>query len=230
MTKPKGTFSVLGLSRFGYRTATGLFEGGASVIAVDRDALLVQRIAQHVTRAVQADAMDMDVMDHVGAFEVDTVVIGFRSAFDATVLLAHHLRTRTRVARIVAQVDGDLKAESLKRLGVDHVVFPERDIADRVVRRLLVPDLVEHIPLSPQAGILEVPVPASFVGRSIREMEIRSRYHVSVIGLKRREDERGPSRVRLAPPPDEVFRTGDVLLVLGTTEDLALFTRKAIEG
>ena len=67
MSHPIGSFSVLGLSRFGYRAATGLFEAGATVLAVDRDPLPVQRIAQHVTKAVQADAMDVEVMDHVGA-------------------------------------------------------------------------------------------------------------------------------------------------------------------
>ena len=100
---------------------------------------------------------------------------------------------------------------------MDHVVFPERDIADRVVRRLMVPDLLEHIPLSAGTAILEVPVPASFVGRSIMELEIRTRFHVYVIGVKRRDAASRTPQVELAPTPATTFRGGDVLLVLGTT-------------
>ncbi len=214
------TFAILGLSKFGFRTAVGLFERGARVVAVDKDERLIQKISQRVTKAIQADATDLDVMQHVGAFDVDTVVIAFRSAFDAAVLLAYHVRLKTKVKRIVAQVDTDEKAEALKLIGVDLVVFPESDTADRTVQRLLTPDLVEQILLGPSEAIVELPAPDEYLGRTLTELQIRARYGIYVIAIKRSTGQGEPKDVLVAPPPDTRFAAGDTMLLLGARQRL----------
>jgi trk system potassium uptake protein TrkA len=223
MPKLKESFAVLGLSRFGYRVAVGLYEKGASVIAVDRSDTIVQRAAAHVTKAVQADAMDLELMEHLGVFEVDTVIIGLRKSFEAAVLLAHHIRRSTQVKRIIAQVDTERKAQALRHLGVDEVVLPEFDIADRLVRRLATPDILDRIPLSPSTAVIEMAVPPSFVGRSIAELQIRARFGVYVVGIKRREEGASSAEVNVAPPPETTFLARDILLVLGRTQELERF-------
>lgn len=230
MPKTKQRFSVLGLSRFGYRTATGLYDAGASVIAIDKDDGVVQRIAQQVTKAFQADALDLDVVEHLGAFDVDTVVLGMRGSFDVAVLLVHHLRQNTKVERIIAQVDTEQKGAALRVLGVDEIVLPESDIAERLVRRITLPSVVDRIPLSESAALIEFEVPPSFVGRSLAELEVRRRFRVHVIGYKRRETESGEEVLYVAPKPDLEFRTGDRLLVLGETEDLESFAQQTVES
>ena len=227
MSRIKESFSVLGLSRFGYRVAVGLYENGAHVLAVDRDEVVVQRAAAHATKAVQADAMDLDLMQHLGAFDVDTVVIGLRKSFEAAVLLAHHIRRETGVRRIVAQVDTERKAEALRQLGVDEVVLPEEDSAERLVRRLTLPNILDRIPLSPSTALIELGVPASFVGRSIADLDIRRRFGVYVIGVRHAPRGEEESEVDVAPPPDRVLREGEILLVLGRAGELERFAAQA---
>jgi len=225
MAEIKDSFAVLGLSKFGFRTAVSLFNLGAKVVAVDRNESLVQKISTNVTKAVCADVLDKEILEYVGVPYVSVAIIGLRHAFDVAVLLVNYLKRHTNVERIVAQVDTDEKAEALRILGVDTVVFPEKDIADRVVKQLTMPDLVEHISISPEATIIEVPCPDSFVGRSLTELEIRNRYNIYVIGIKRYFPERIEPEVMIAPGPDTRFQAGDTMLLLGSTKNLIVFTQ-----
>lgn len=224
MGSKKGSFAVLGLSRFGYRVATGLFSSGADVLAVDRDDRLVQKIADRVTRAARADVLDEEVVEHLGVFDVDAAVIGFRSSFDAAVLVTMMLRRRREDIRIIAQVDTDEKAAALQQVGGDVTVFPERDIADRLVRRLITPDLVEHMDLAPDVAVVEMAVPSEFVGRSLAELGIRARHQVHIIGVIEPDDGVHEKRVLVAPPAETVFRPGELLLVLGKIDKIERFT------
>ena len=223
MGKIRETFAVLGLSEFGFRTATGLFGRGAAVIAIDQNEQVVQRAASLTTKAVCADALDLEVMEHLGVFEVDTVVIGLRKSFEATVLLAHHMNSSTSVKRVIAQVDSEQKAEALRRLGVDDIILPERDSADRLVRQLTLPNLIDRIPLTPTTAVFEVRSPASFVGRTIKDLEIRKQHGVYVVGIQRPSAKDGEIETLIAPAPSTVFEAQDTLLVLGQSEALERF-------
>ena len=213
-------FAVVGLSRFGFQVATGLFDAGVGVIAVDRDPDLVQDIADRVTRAARAEALDERALEHLGIFDVDTVVIGFRSSFDSAVLLTMMLRKKREDIHIVVQVDTDEKADVLLQVGANVTVFPERDIADRVVKRLTMPDLVEHIELKPDVAVIELVVPPEFVGKSLAELDIRAKHQVHVVGVVRPHDGGMGGKVLIAPPADTRFGDGDVALLLGTSENL----------
>ena len=220
----KKSFAVVGLSKFGYRVATSIFGGGVDVIAIDRDDHLIQKIADQVTRAVRADAVDEEILEHLGVFDVDVVVLGFRSSFDAAVLLTMMLRKKREDIHIIVQVDTDEKAEALHRVGANVTVFPERDIADRLVKRLRTPNLVEHIPLTPDVAIIEVEVPRSFVGKSLSELDIRARHQVHVIGIVQGVNQVEDKKITIAPTADTLFEENDVVLVLGTTGSLEKFT------
>ncbi|MFV1957927.1 MAG: TrkA family potassium uptake protein [Planctomycetota bacterium] len=221
----RDTYAVLGLSRFGYHVATKLFDQGRSVIAVDRDEALVHRIAPEVTKAVQADATDFEVLEHVGALDVDTVIIAFRSAFDATVLLAHYLRNETDVRRIVAQVNTARKGKALRVLGVHKIVNPERDMADRVVRELTIPGLVEKFTLGANAAIADIGVPKDYVGKSLVDLDLRQQWGIYVIGIRRESPDGDAAAVSVVPPPETVFEDGDHMIVFGTTDKLDPFTQ-----
>lgn len=220
----KKNFAVIGLSRFGFRVATGLFSAGVDVLAIDRDDHLIQKIADHVTRAVRADAMDEETLEHLGVFDVDAVIIGFRSSFDAAVLLTMMLRKKNDDTHIIAQVDTDEKAEALQQVGGNVTVFPERDIADRLVKRLMTPDLVEHMELAPDVAVIEMAVPTGFFGKSLADLGIRAQHGVHVIGIVRPGDGVRKKKVLVVPPADTFFHEGEILLLLGKIENLNSFT------
>jgi trk system potassium uptake protein TrkA len=218
------SFAVVGLSRFGFRVATGLFSAGVDVLAIDRDDNIIQKIADRVTMAVRTDALDEETLEHLGVFEVDAVIFGFRNSFDAAVLLTMMLRKKNEEIEIIAQVDTDEKAEALRQVGVDVTVFPERDIADRLVKRLMTPDLVEHMDLAPDVAVVEMAVPSSFIGKSLAELDIRARHEVHVIGIVEPGAGLPERKVLVAPPAKTVFRDGQILLLLGKIANLNLFS------
>lgn len=222
-SSPKSV-AVVGLSKFGVRVATGLFTAGVDVLAIDRDEHLIQKIADRVTRAVRADALDEEALQHLGVFDVDAAIIGFRSSFDVAVLLTMMLRRRSDNIRIIAQVDTDEKAEALLQLGGNATVFPERDIADRLVKRLMTPDLVEHMDLAPDIAVIEMVAPAEFIGKSLADLGIRARHEIHVVGVVRPDDGEDANRVVVAPPADSVFHEGEVLLLLGRIKNLNRFS------
>ena len=224
METRRRSFAVLGLSKFGYRVATTLFNSGVEVVVIDRDRNLIQKISDGVTRAVQGDATDEDTLEHLGVFDVDVVVIGFRSSFDAAVLLTLLLRKRREDIQIVAQVDTDEKAEALRQLGGNITVFPERDIADRLVKRLMTTNLMEHIELAPDVAVIECPVPVDFVGKSLSELDVRAKHKVHVIGVLGSRANRLGDPVTVAPSADRIFMAQEILLLLGRIEDLNRFS------
>ncbi len=168
--------------------------------------------------------MDEETLEHLGVFDVDAVVIGFRSSFDAAVLLTMMLRKKNDGIHIIAQVDTDEKAEALQQVGGNVTVFPERDIADRLVKRLMTPDLVEHMELAPDVAVVEMAVPTEFLGKSLADLGIRAKYGVHVIGVVQTSEGTGGKNVVVAPPAGTVFREGEVLLLLGKIERLNHFS------
>ncbi len=224
MAQDNKTYCVLGLSKFGHSMATSLFELGATVIAVDRNEPLIQKTSSNVTKAICADVMDWDVMNHVGVPQADIAIIGLPHDFDVTVLLVLYLN-KAGVPEIIAQVDSEEKAEALMLLGVRRVVWPEKDIADRLVKQLAVPSLVEQISISPDVALVEVPCPAQFVGKTLIDLKIRQRYNVYVIGLKRPSLKvKDHFKTIIAPKATMRFQEGDTMLALGKTKDLVHFT------
>ncbi len=224
MAEDKKTYCVLGLSKFGHRLATSLFELGATVIAVDKNELLIQKTAPNVTKAVCADVMDWEVMNHIGVANADVAIIGLPHDFDVTVLLVLYLN-KAGVPEIIAQVDSEEKSEALMLLGVKRVVWPEKDIADRLVKQLAVPSLVEQISISPDVALIEIPCPDQFIGKSLIDLKIRQKYNIYVIGLKRPStDVPGQFKTIIAPKATMRFQKGDTMLALGNTKDLVEFT------
>ncbi|MDH4262223.1 MAG: TrkA family potassium uptake protein [Spirochaetia bacterium] len=217
------SFAILGLGKFGYQAAISLYEHGAEVIAVDKNESLIQKISMHIDKAVCADLLDWDALEHNGAFEVDVVIIGLRESFEATVLIVNHLKTKTKIKKIIALVDSEEKAEVLRIMGIDRVIFPENEIAQRMVQRLTIPNLVNEIAVTPDTRIIEITCPPEFIGSSLIDLEIRSKYQVYVISIVRGRENEKPV-VLMAPHPQTVFEKNDKIVCLGTSKNLVDFT------
>ena len=223
-TSKNKLFCVLGLSNFGTRTAINLCENGAQVLVIDKDQEKINSIADKVTRAIQADVLDDEVMKSIGVTEIDIAIVGIKNSFDVSVLLVQFLK-QSGVSRIVAQVDSNAKASVLKKLGATTIVFPERDIAEKVAQNLLVPSIVDHIPIGSDAAVIELKCPKKYIGKTLIELDLRKKYGVNIIGIK---SDNGSQAVpaNIAPAPNDVFKIGDIMLVLGHTKDLDKFTKE----
>ena len=219
------SFLVIGMGTFGSESARALYRQGGTVLAIDNNEEMIARISDQVTQAVCADATDESALRAVGAFEVDTAIVALRRHFDSTVLVTHMLK-KQGLRQILVQVDTNKEAEAIRAVGATSVIFPERDMAEQIARKLMVPDLAEQIPLGDNVGIIEFPCSSAFEGKTLVELGIRKNYGITVIALKSKPGPDGRQKVEAAPSPEVPLEAGQALVLLGKSDLLARFKEK----
>ncbi|EDS76174.1 potassium transporter Trk [Clostridium novyi A str. 4552] len=209
----KRQFVVIGLGRFGSSIAKTLYSLGNDVLAIDLNEETVQNIADSVTHAVQADATDENSLRTLGIsnFDVGVVTIGSNvQGSIMTALLAKELGVRC----IIAKAHNELHAKVLKKIGVDRVIFPERDMGVRVAHNLVSSNILDYIELSQDYSIAEISSPKEWHGKTLKELDMRSQYGINVMALKRNNE------VNISPSADDIIRTGDIIVAIGGIEEL----------
>ncbi len=214
-------FAVIGLGRFGSTLARKLYQEGHEVIGIDVDPELVQAIRDDATQAVTLDVRDKDRLRALGLKDVDVAVVSVGENLEASTLVAFYLKEMgvKVVARAVSMDHGHI----LEAIGVDEVIYPERDMALRLADRLTHPNLLDYVALGPEYSVMEVAVPASFIGKTLQALRIRNRYRVQVVAIR----DALTDTLNLMPKGDDVLKDSDVLVVLGAREDLDEFREVA---
>lgn len=224
MKTSRRQFAVIGLGRFGSAIATTLAELGHDVIGVDADADRVQHLAEVVTQAMELDATDERALRAAGIPDVDVAVVSIGENIESSLLVVMQLR-ELDVPTIVAKAVSPLHGRILEKLGVSRVIFPDREMAIRVAHSLVLSNVIDYIEVSREFGIVEIPAPAAFVGRTLRQLEIRPRFGLTLIAIKRQTAPGAPVATTIAPSADETIQAGDVLALLGDTERLTQLDR-----
>ena len=203
------SYVVIGLGRFGAEMALQLYSHGEDVLAIDTDELIVDKIADRVTKAVAADARDLDVLRKLGVEDFDRAVVAVGSDLAASALITMNLKT-LGVPYILCKAHDDTYREILERLGANRVIIPEREIADKLAKGLTTAGVMEYIELSGEYGIVEMAPPKEWLGKTIRALELRSRFGANVIAQRRGEE------LRIPPDIDTPLSDDCVLVVLGS--------------
>ncbi|MBR0514346.1 MAG: TrkA family potassium uptake protein [Clostridia bacterium] len=203
------SYIVIGLGRFGTEMAVKLYDCGEEVLAVDTNETLIDKIADRVTRAVAADARDIDVLRRLGAEIFDVAVVAVGSDLAASALITMNLKT-LGVPFIMCKAHDDTYREILEKLGADRVIIPEREMADKLSLGLTSTGVMEYIELSDEFGIVEMAPPAAWYGKSIRQLELRNRYGLNVIALRQGDN------LGIAPNIDEPITDQHTLVMLGS--------------
>jgi trk system potassium uptake protein TrkA len=206
---------VIGLGIFGFNIAKDLYENGIEVIAVDKDKEVIQKIKDFSTKAVLADGTDKEVLESIGIQEDDVVIISFGENLAASTLITLHLK-EMKVRNIIVKAPNEDHKRVLEKVGATEVIIPERAMADKVAKSLISPNILDYIPLSEDYTISEIAPPASFMGKTIGGLHLRSKYHIEVIAVK----EVLPDRIQMVPRADFVIKDSDVLVVIGKEEDI----------
>ena len=202
--------AVIGLGRFGSSLAVTLSKLNVEVLAVDVDEGPVKAVSNEVTSAVQADATDLSVLHELGMRNFDVVVVGM-SGFEASLMTTLHLK-ELGVKKVVVKAASDVHAKILQQLGADSVVFPEKDMGERVGFSLVSGSVIDHIDLADNYTVAEIVIPDHIAGRTLRYLNMRNQYGLTVMAIKRH------NRVNVSFSPDEPLLEGDVLIVIGETE------------
>ena len=208
-------FAVIGLGNFGFHTAKALYEGGNEVVAIDTDKTRVQAIGSFSTEAIVLNATDKTALRSLGLEDMDAVVVATGTNISNSVLICLYLQ-EIGVKRILAKAIDEDHETILKRMGAAEIIHPERDIALRVARSLSKPNLLDFIPLAEGFELVEIGPPREFIGKSLRQLELRTKYNVFIIAIQ----ETVPENFVFVPPADFVLKDSDVMIMLGRTEDI----------
>ena len=208
-------FAVIGLGNFGFHVAQSLHEEGNEMIAIDVDKTRVQAIDAHATEAIVMNGVDREMMKALGMDQLDAVVVSTGANISTSVLICLHLQ-EFKVKRIIAKAIDDDHAKVLKKVGATEIIHPERDMALRVARNLSRPNIIDFIPLAEDFDLAQIDPPREFIGKSLKELNLRAKYKVHIIAIK----ELVPENFILVPPANFIIKDSDILIALGKSEDI----------
>lgn len=211
-------FAVIGLGRFGKSVATTLYKMGYEVLAIDSSEEKVQDVAQDVTHAVEADATDEAALKALGLSNCDVVVVSIGQDIQASILATLILKG-FGVPRVVAKAQNDLHGKVLEKVGADQVIYPERDMGVRVANNLVSTNVLDYIEISELHTIQEIIIPESFENKTLGQLNLRARYGLNVLAIKREKD------ILISPTANDLLTQGDIIIVLGEKDQLVRFQR-----
>lgn len=230
-SKKRRSFAVLGLGNFGVHVAEALMRARTEVLAIDRDAERVENMSDLVSHSLTADVTDVKALRAAGVDGVDTAIVSIGESIEASVMAVMILK-ELGVPEVIAKATNLLHAKVLDKIGATRVVFPEREAAIDLVGELTAVSVLNYFQLAEGISVVEVPVPAGLVGKTIRETELRTKYNVNVIAVKHRSlelDKEGVGHEKsiydVLITPDHEVSKDDTLVIVGRDEDLKKLER-----
>lgn len=202
------SFLVLGLGRFGRSVATTLASLGHEVLGVDGDERIVKEVARHLTEALQADITSEEFLKSLDIPHFDAVIVAVGDSMQVSIMVTVLLK-ELNARRIIAKAQDDFQEKVLVKLGADLVVLPERDLGIKTAHGLVAESLLETVELSADHSIVSVTIPEPWIGKSLGELALRTRYGINVIAVR----EKGGNLV--FPVASTELPAGAILTVMG---------------
>lgn len=209
-------FVVIGLGRFGTSIAKTIYNLGHDVLAIDNDEDKIQEIVDNVTHAVQMDATDESALKTLGIRNFDVAIVTIGSNIQASILVTLLLK-EMGVKYIVAKGTSDLQAKVLYKIGADRVILPEQDMGIRVAHNLVSSNILDYIELSSEYSMIEIESLKEWYNKSLKDIRIRAKYGINVVAIKNDQS------INVSPSADYVIKDKDILVALGSSEDLNRF-------
>lgn len=208
-------FAVIGLGNFGFHVAKALYADGNEVVAIDINKARVQAIDDYSTEAIVMDATEKDALTSLGFENMDGVIVSTGTKISISVLICLYLN-EIKVKKILAKALDEDHAKILKKVGATQIIHPERDMALRIAKGLSTPNILDFIPLAEEFDLVQVGPPRAFIGKSLKDLNLRAKYNVHIIAIK----ELVPENFILVPSADFVIKDSDILIMLGKSKNL----------
>ena len=203
-------FLVAGLGLFGTSVAVTLQGLGYEVYAMDSDESLVQNLSTQLTYVVSGDASDRKTLQALPLEDIDVAVVAIGNV--ERNMMTTMLLKELGIKQVVSKAINNLHGAMLSKIGADKVVYAERDMGERVAHNLISAGVMDYIELSGEISVMSLPIPTEFIGKNLIEADLRRRYDVNVVAIKRE------GRTMVNPKAQEVFQPEDEIVVLGTHE------------
>ena len=213
--KKKKLYGIIGLGRFGFALAEKLAAHDCELIVIDKDEDTVNAAAAFTDHAYIINGLTKESLEQAGIQNCDIVIVGIAEKIDVCILTTLHVK-RLGVQRIIVKAMTAEQGDILKMMGAE-VVFPERDMAERLANRLVAPNLLDFIALSDDMNITELKITEKAAGHSILSLNVRREYSLNVVAIKRGH------QVEIDFSPDFVLEVGDAIIVIGRKENIHRF-------
>jgi trk system potassium uptake protein TrkA len=217
----KQDFAVLGLGMFGGSICRELSKEGKQVLAVDINEDKVNEFKNIASHAVIADTTDEDTLRELGIKSIDHVIVAIGENIQASILTAVIL-TDLNIKKITVKAQNDYHEKILNKIGVDEVVHPERDMGKRIAHHIISSNVLDYLELSDEHSIVEVKAGRKMAGRTLIELDIRNKYGCNVVAIKKGQD------INVSPASNEAIQADDILIVVGTNNDISKFERHLV--
>lgn len=207
------SYAVFGLGRYGRAVARELIDSGAEVIAVDVDGRIVEDLVGDFPICKCADVTDKEVIKQLGISNVDVVIIAIAGAFEASVM-ATMLCKEAGVGQVIVKCASEMHRAILEKVGADTVVLPENDSGIRLAKNLLSSGFLDIADISDEISIIELAVKPEWVGKSLKELELRRKYSINVIALSQNNN------VEIALKPDTVIEANTKMIIIADKKEI----------
>ncbi len=218
----KKSFAVIGLGRFGGSICRTLTDEGMEVLAIDVNEERVNEFSMIASHAVVGDTTDEAVLKSLGIRNFDHVIVAIGDDIQSSILTTLILK-ELGVACVTAKAQNDYHEKVLRKIGADFVVHPERDMGKRIAHNMTSSNVVDYLELSDEHSIVEIVANRKLGGHTIMDMDIRKKYGLNIVAIKRGED------IIVSPLASEMIQLDDVLIVIGTDDDIDRFEKKVME-
>ncbi|HNT35323.1 MAG TPA: TrkA family potassium uptake protein [bacterium] len=212
-------FAVIGLGRFGQKLAVSLEERGGEVLAIDSDARRVEEIKDKVSAAIRMNGTDESALRAQGVDKVDVAVVCIGESFEAN-LLTTVIVKRMGVPLVITRTSAEVHSQILSLVGADKVIFPEEDVAVKLAQNLTIETILDYVPISDEHTAAQVSAPKKFWGKTLGELDMRRKFGVNLVAIKRMEGSERPGFVDDMPGAETAIAQGDILIVVGRGEDI----------
>lgn len=209
----KQQFAVLGLGRFGSKVARELFYRKQDVIVVDKDEKKIQTIKDEVTNAYIGDITSEEVLKEAGVTDCDIAIIAESSNIESNII-ACQICKNFGIKKVIAKAQNTMHGKILVKLQVDQIIYPEQDTAIKIVNKLTSDNILDYLELGGHINIVSIEAPAKMENKTIKDLELRRKFQVTILGIKRRDD------IIFNLTDETEIKKGDILIVFGETESL----------
>ena len=206
----KKQFLVIGLGRFGASVAYTLTEAGHSVVGIDQSETCVQRMSESIADVIKCDATDADILESMGISDFEAVLVCIGEKYIQNSILVTLLLKEKGAKRIIAKAGTRTQGRVLSKVGADTIVYPEKDMGERVARSLVSSNIIDFLEVSPDVSIIEIPAPETIVGKNLVELNLRHKYGVTIISIKNSKNE-----IMSPPNVKYIFQKNDILTLIG---------------
>ncbi|ERJ12911.1 potassium channel family protein [Haloplasma contractile] len=216
----KNTFAVIGLGRFGKAVCQELVNLDVDVLAIDVNEEVIKSVSHLVSHAMICDTTDEEALKNIGIQNIDHVIVAIGDNIQNSILTTL-LLNELGVKEITVKAQNEYHEKVLKKIGADHIIHPEKEMGRRVAKRISSSNISEYFELSDEYSIIEVKATGKVVGRSLSDLDLRSRYGVNIVALNR-------SEVLIVPDPNESIMSTDELIVVGENKAIEKFQKNML--